>query len=190
MFDITFHSIPNDEKNVKFMHNIERISPNNIRGVTVMLDKSHFDSNICTYQELTYMFKKSNIDVDLQLVMLDDECDNYSTSQLDVYYQLIKTDRFQPFVVKFSDGSTSLMSHNQLYELTQQKYYRWKCNAGLDLIYVHNTGDVYRCDGFYNYGMKPEFNLNDGMQMLHNPTICPMANCPFEDNVHKWKIFR
>lgn len=190
MFDITFHSMPYDEKNVGFMQNIKSIDANHIRGITVMLDKSHFDSNIQTYNELKRMFDGYDVDVDLQLVMIGDKCDSYSHTQLDIYNSLVENDKFKPFNVKFDDGSIAMVSHNQLYQLTKQKHYRWKCNAGLDLVYIHNTGDVYRCDGFYNFSISPEFNLNDGMRIIKTPTLCPMSNCPFEDNVHKWRIFK
>ena len=55
---------------------------------------------------------------------------------------------------------------------------------------VYDDSTKLWCDGFYNFSISPEFNLNDGMRIIKTPTLCPMSNCPFEDNVHKWRIFK
>lgn len=176
-FDITFH---NDK-----IDNIYAIDVKSIRGITVMLDKDQFDTGIETFKKL----KKNFDDVDLQLVFIGDSIDSYTQQQLDEYHSLIEDDQDCLFSVQLVDGSIMKVSHNQLYELTNQKYMHWQCNAGKDLIYIHNTGNVYRCDGCYNANLKPEFNIYNGMKIIQTGTICPVKNCPFEDNVMKRRVF-
>ena len=48
-----------------------------------------------------------------------------------------------------------MVSHNQVYELTSQKYRHWLCQAGKDLLYVHVNGDIYCCDGYFNARKSP-----------------------------------
>lgn len=178
-FDITIH-----HRNI--IDKLQYISPYSIRGITVMLDKSSFDEDIKLFKIASTYFNH----VDLQLVFLGNELDDYSTQQMHMYEELTKKDNDLLFNVKFHDGNTASVSHNQLYDLTHQKYHNWYCNAGKDLMYIHNTGDTYRCDGYYNSNMPPEFNIYRGMKIFTNGTICKVENCPFEDNVAKQKVFR
>ena len=41
----------------------------------------------------------------------------------------------------------------------EYNYRGWKCNAGLDYIYVHADGNVYHRQSYYQYSYKPIYNM-------------------------------
>lgn len=68
-------------------------------------------------------------------------------------------------------------------------FYMWKCNAGLDFLYVHHDGKVHPCDendGIILY----DINKGGEFRFPHRPLICPRHDCPCLFDIYKEKIFK
>lgn len=62
------------------------------------------------------------------------------------------------------DGSDALTNpkNGEVTMPTPDYCYRgWMCRAGVDYIYVHVDGNVYRCQSYYQYGLAPLYNIVD-----------------------------
>ncbi len=187
-FDITYHHTQNNKLNESVIQNILNIDEKAIRGITVMLDKYIFDTCIEMYNFLRR--KKSNIDVDIQLIFIDGKIDTYTDSQLEKYNNMIHdtTDRY--FEIQYSNNEKQYVSHNELYDITREKYTMWKCNAGKDLLYIHVNGNVYCCDGHFNNKQKHLFNIYETTIYPNKCTLCRIESCPFQDDICKQNIFK
>jgi len=184
-FDISYHE-PDAKRNAKVLENIDTIPKSSIRGITVMLDKSRFDDNVRIFYELKTRYP--DIDVDFQQIIIGSELDSYSDEQLAKMAQMTGTEPHGDFQIK-TNRRTMNVSHNQIYEITRQKYKRWLCSAGVDLLYVHVDGKVYRCDGYFNGRMPSIGDIRGGIRLPSHPSVCEVENCPFQDNVTKRNVF-
>lgn len=79
-------------------------------------------------------------------------------------YNVIATD---------ANGDTHLMFASQLNEYNLHYWKGWSCNAGVDHIYVTETGDIYGglCENDY-LG-----NLHEEYALLNSPTECKREKC-------------
>lgn len=187
-FDISYHNI-NGKKNQSVIDRIYKTDSKNIRGVTIMIDKNSFDDDIEIFYQLQNDLK--NIDVDFQPVIIGDQIDTYSQKQIDILDSISEEDTCKVFKIKLKNGDEMDVSHNQIYQITKQKYKRWLCNAGLDLMYIHVDGNIYNCDGYFYAKMKPVGNIySNVLYMPNKKTLCDVENCPFQDNVRKIKVFK
>jgi hypothetical protein len=65
----------------------------------------------------------------------------------------------------------------------------WKCNAGLDYLYIHFDGTVHPCDendGIILY----DINKGGNFVFPSRPMICPRHTCPCLFDVYKEKVFK
>lgn len=93
-------------------------------------------------------------------------------------------------VVEYDDGSSQMVNDNHFFsDRKRLDFYMWKCNAGLDFLYVHHDGKVHPCDendGIVLY----DINKGGDFKFPKHPLICPRHDCPCLFDVYKEKIFK
>lgn len=190
LFDITYHLI-DGRKNQKVLDNIEKIYQYNgdsIRNINVMLDKNHFDQLMETFNYLVVAYRDKNIEP--RLILINETPDKYTDEQLFRFGQLIQKDDYRYFNVR-TNLSEYQVCHNQIYWMTNQIYTKWLCLAGKDALYIHNNGNIYCCEGYYDYfESTPLGNIFDGMFLPSKPTICNAKFCPYWTHMKKTRIFK
>jgi hypothetical protein len=91
-------------------------------------DADCFQMALDKFYELTN--KRSDIDIDLQIVIIKNKIFEYTEQQLDLYNSAAQVESFKPFRIEYLDGSIEKISHNAF---TNASYKNWLCNAGKEV---------------------------------------------------------
>jgi len=71
----------------------------------------------------------------------------------------------------------------------------WKCNAGLDCLYIHANGDIYPCESYYFATAANVFNGIIGniydctFKFPTHGILCKCTECAWSWNIFKQTIF-
>ena len=70
---------------------------------------------------------------------------------------------------------------NQYCNKYQESFINQICSAGYDTLYIHNTGDVYKCQNDFFYNLPRLYNINDNNAQFdinfYNPQKCICNYC-------------
>jgi hypothetical protein len=99
------------------------------------------------------------------------------------------------YICKFSDNTYNTISfYDVVYKLLHNnmnyRFKYWKCNAGIDRLYIHSNGNIYSCQQYYSKKTAPLFNIAssiDNFKLKH--VICPFETCCCDFDIYKKKIF-
>jgi len=96
--------------------------------------------------------------------------------------------------VTYENGETKRITFQEMYLNPMVNFHLWRCNAGLDYIYVHVNGDVYNCQSYYEHNLNPMYNIveNGGNYEIkcHIPCICQVDYCSCDFEIHKERILK
>lgn len=93
-------------------------------------------------------------------------------------------------VIEYDDGSCEIVNDNYFFSNRKRLDFKfWKCNAGVDYLYVHHDGKVHPCDendGIVLY----DINRGGAFKFPERPMICQMRDCPCLFDVYKERVFK
>ena len=194
----TWHGKQNDKQNLDYCKKMLRIPlkffENDQVEVRIMFENDNWDNAEEVFRQMCPLFKKW---VEISLVSdLDGKPYPYTKAQLDRYKELLMKLKYTRdfFTVRYRDGTEKQVSFNDMYLNPLVNFHLWRCNAGLDYIYVHCNGNVYNCQSYYEHDRKPICNIiqtqGEYKKELFKPTICSVDYCSCDFDVYKEKILR
>lgn len=192
----SWHRAPNDMLNWDYVEKMKKIPykyfTNDQVEVRIMMENDNWENSRKVFNELYPPFKKY---VEISLLSNNNGSPyRYTDKQLEEYRQLIILTKYKRdfFTVVYNDGSESQVSFSDMYLNPQVNFHLWKCNAGLDYLYVHVNGDVYNCQSYYEHNKKPICNIVDTngeyIKELYKPCICAVDYCSCDFDVTKERI--
>lgn len=194
----SWHGKKNDKQNLDYVKKITSIPyefyEKNMIEVRIMFEYENWKSSDMIFNLLFNKYKKW-IEISL-LTKNDGSIYPYTEDQIKTYHDYVKKLKYMRdfFTLVFSDGTKKQVSFNDMYLNSNVNFQLWKCNAGLDYIYIHVDGNVFNCQSYYEHGMKPICNLyeTDGIykKELFKPCICRVDYCSCDFDVHKEKILK
>lgn len=196
MIASSWHSKQDDLLNFDFVEKIKMIPQKFIDNyqveVRIMMENNNWENSKKVFKEL---YTKCKNIMELSLLLTNDgKPYKYTDRQLQEYknfLMLLKGNK-DYVMVTYENGEQKKIMSQDMYLDMNVNYHLWKCNAGLDYIYVHVNGDVYNCQSYYEHGLKPMYNIinNNGtyMQNMHKPCICRVDYCSCDFQIHKERI--
>lgn len=189
----SWHSLPNDLDNSRFIDDVIYVAHHINRRMhsRVMYEPYASKQSIKAFNML---HANSKTDVEFSLLVDAPQFKvEYSDEQLDEYLKCQNEvhQENNDICLKFDDGSSKLVGYYDLFKNDDVDFRFWKCNAGMDTLYVHSNGNAYPCPKFYTDNKKPIFNIyEDGMKLLTHPLICTFKNskCECDKEVMKQKV--
>jgi len=114
----------------------------------------------------------------------------YSEKELAEFNARSSQSEIRNTVVEYSDGSRDVVNDNYFFSNRGRLDFKfWKCNAGLDYLYVHHDGTVHPCDendGVVLY----DVNRGGDFAFPKRPVICQRHDCPCLFDVYKESVFK
>ena len=191
---MSWHGTEEDPKNIDFIKKALKLPDVFIHnGQVIELDLMAEQDNFRSFQfayELLHK-KYANTTCVWPVYTTDLVIGKYTDNQLQAYLQMTQFTKQNIFKVeKYEDDNN--VQHLRMVT-PEYNYQGWKCNAGLDYLYVHVNGDVYNCQSYYQYCQKPMYNIIETGGKAdfskHQPCICSAECCRFADyNVRREKI--
>ena len=181
----TWHGKINDKQNLDYCKKMLRVP-------LKFFENDNWDNAEEVFRQMCPLFKKW---VEISLVSdLDGKPYPYTKAQLDRYKELLMKLKYTRdfFTLRYRDGTEKQVSFNDMYLNPLVNFHLWRCNAGLDYIYVHCNGNVYNCQSYYQFNQLPLFNLKDlgdvNLADFLKPCKCNVQSCRFADyQVHREK---
>ena len=171
----------------EFIHKVVYLEQNfqkRMKDIIVMLDPKRFKQSIDVFDN----FKKKTSEVNVELAKIDNYV--YDAEQVKLYEERMQANR-RLYTIKYNDKTVEHLSFDKLTSNSEYIFKNWKCNAGLDLLYVHSNGDIYNCESYFEDKQKSLgsiYNLDDFNFNL-KPTICKCSFCSGDFHIYKQKIF-
>lgn len=194
----SWHGRKNDRQNLDYVRKIMsfpmRFYERNMIEVRIMYEFDNWDSSETVYNLLFQKYKRW-MEISL-LTKNDGTIYPYTGEQIETYRDHVKKLKYTRdfFTLVYSDGSKKNVSFNDMYLNSSVCFHLWKCNAGLDYIYVHVDGNVFNCQSYYEHGMKPICNVyetnGEYRKELFKPCICKVDYCSCDFDVYKEKILK
>ena len=127
--------------------------------IRIMFEHDNWDNSIRMFKLLLNKFRQ-RIEISL---LLDQNGKLYSYSKMQVkqYLDFVKELPFtsNELIIRYNDQSEKKIMYNGLFLDDKISYKGWKCNAGIDNLYIHVNGDVYNCERFYEQKHVPICNI-------------------------------
>lgn len=175
---MSWHGREDDKKNLNFIKKALQLPTRYIdRGQVVELDlmveQDNFENFKLAYKILkpkygafTYIWPVYTT----ELVIGE-----YTQAQLQSFQEMSNELSRNIFEISRSDGQLKMLT-------PAYNYLGWNCKAGEDYIYVHCDGNVYNCQSYYQFGMKPIFSINQPFDCsMLKPCACQVESCRFAD---------
>ena len=197
--DINFswHRIYNDKLNKQFYYKAQKFLQfiNNIKrdhcSFSVMYEPNNIINSLFIYK----MLNKIHPHTDLLMVGQPKKINNigrYQYSTIDYQtYKTILNNSIQPKEVNivYNDGSIeqfSILEMMNKLDKNELSFYNWKCNAGIDRLYIHSDGNVYSCQQYYENSLNPIMNIYTDSYVKPYPIKCQCELCICESFVNKY----
>lgn len=179
--NVTWHS-----KNRDFIEKINSLTEDEMKYVNlyVIMENHNINESVSVFDQLQERYNT-------EIIYLRKN-DNYT----DISYpehiltelknrELIISKRTPKTILKYKDGTIKKVE-DSFFTLNGDNFNMWCCNAGVDFVYVHHDGNVYRCDE----NDKPIYNINSSkrFQIPSHPIIC-RRDCPCLFDIKKKRIF-
>lgn len=194
----TWHGKANDKANLEYAKKMLRVPmkyfQNDQVEIRIMFENDNWDNAEVIFKQMYPLFKQW---IEISLVMGNDgKPYEYTIAQHRRYEEILKKLKYSRdfFTVKYEDGTEKQVSFNDMYLDPLVDFHLWRCNAGLDYIYVHCNGSVYNCQSYYEHDKKPICNIHltngEYKRELFKPTICQVEYCSCDFDVKKEKILK
>ena len=194
----SWHGKKNDKQNLDYVKKImsfpDEYYEKNMIEVRIMYEYDNWNSSETVYNLLFQKYKRW-MEISL-LTNNDGTIYPYNQEQVNTYREHVKDLKYTRdfFTLVYSDGTKKQVSFNDMYLNSQVCFHLWKCNAGLDYIYVHVDGNVFNCQSYYEHRMKPICNIyetnGEYKKELFKPCICRVDYCSCDFDVHKEKVLK
>ena len=191
---MSWHGVDEDLKNIDFIKKALKlpdlfIDNRQVIELDLMAEQDNFSSFQFAYDVLHKKYR--NTTCVWPVYTTDLVIGKYSDSQLQKYLQMTQFTKQNIFKVDKFENDKGIQHLRMV--TPEYNYKGWKCNAGLDYLYVHVNGDVYNCQSYYQYGQNPMYNIIETGGKAdfskHQPCICCAECCRFADyNVRREKI--
>ena len=186
---MSWHGKDDDKKNLAFVKKAlqlpdKYIELGQIVELDLMAEQDNFESFSLAFKMLQPKYKQTTCI--WPVYTTDLVIGDYTAQQLKLWQQMSTKLERQVFQVEYEDDGSLKMP------TPSYNYCGWKCNAGLDYIYVHCNGNVYNCQSYYQFNQLPLFNLKDlgdvNLADFLKPCKCNVQSCRFADyQVHREK---
>ena len=114
----------------------------------------------------------------------------YTESELAEFNSRSSQSEIRNTVIEYSNGSRDVVNDNYFFSNRKRLDFKfWKCNAGLDYMYVHYDGTMHPCDE--NDGVVL-YDMTKGGDFVFpkHPVICPRHDCPCLFDVYKESLLK
>ena len=194
---LTYHSMNSTE----FMHKLNQISQNadiDKYDIRIMVDPQNFEDFEKTISRALEICPNNTIpvpldtNVDGSIQFLNNTF--YTSYQLDRYHHwLSKCNDKTYFTIEYDDGTIGKISVNDAtnaYEFNHFKY--WKCNAGMEYMYIDQYGNVFTCITTVEQQRKLLHNiyLDQRFVLPTSPIICMRNECHCVWEVYKERVLK
>lgn len=197
----TWHGLSNDKSNEQFIDKIltliSNLSINDIENKLKIRIMYEIDNIINSINVFTFLnsFDKLKKQIEFSLLSnIKNTIFNYSNEQLNTFNILVNKYRtyLEKYKLTYNDNTVEILTYNDIDYNPMPKYsFRfWKCNAGLDSLYIHINGNIYPCETQYNIHKKLG-NIYDNKKFIvpSKGIICMSNICKCEWHVKKERIF-
>lgn len=192
----SWHAAPNDRMNWGYVERMAKVPMRffeaNQVEVRIMMENDNWESSRAAFRALYPRYKRW---IEISLLSNNDGTPyRYTKSQLEEFRQFIALTKYtrEFFTVEYADGTTRQVSFNDMYLNPNVNFHLWRCNAGLDYLYVHVNGDVYNCQSYYEHGRRRLYNIveNGGVYEADKakPCICSVDYCSCDFDVYKERV--
>ena len=114
----------------------------------------------------------------------------YTEKELADFNERSSQSEIRNTVVEYDDGSRRVVNDNYFFSNRGRLDFKfWKCNAGLDYLYVHHDGKVHPCDENDGAVLYDIYRGGD-FEFPARPVICPRHDCPCLFDVYKERLVR
>lgn len=190
----TWHSIKSDLYNMKFIEKILSIDESIFKHyyVTIMFEPDFIKQSLNAYNIIRNKYPYAhNIEPSLCIHKSGGQPYKYNNNDLKLFYDLCdKSQSYRTeFYVEYDNHNISKLTFNDLQGAKINSFKFWKCNAGLDFLYIHNNGNVYKCT--HDIFKKQHIcNIHDSNYNLPDKQIiCHYDYCPCNWETYREKIF-
>lgn len=193
----SWHSINSDMNNYSFIEKIKSIPfkyyTNNQMVIRIMMGNNDWE-----YAKNAFFELREKYNDYIEISLLTDKSGpmmEYSKEQLREFQELKSTTPYNKelFILEYEDGSIQKFSMQDLFLNPQLNFKFWKCEAGLNNLYIHVDGNIYNCQSYYETNLKPIYNLNDCKgeykKNMFKDCICKSQYCSCDFEVPKKRIF-
>lgn len=189
---LSWHSTIVDRYNKQYIDNICKLNRCFDQSILkqkvfciIMLEHKNFIEAIKAYKDC---ISSTTSDVSLALVSNTNayRC-QYLPYQMHMYYELIKHNSIyldNNIYVVDNTGQQYKINDNQLAQM-HLNFKNWKCNAGIDRLYVHCNGEVYPCQQYYESNMGSIGSIFNIDKLHFTQQICACNECNCEYNIEK-----
>lgn len=192
----SWHGTKTDGINHTFINNLGKLPEEYFQlgriEIRVLLEPRNWDNSRKVLDELLGKYGEM---VEICMVVKKDGTPfEYSEQQLEEYNQYIikNDDNFYHYTLVYSDGTTEDITTPSMVLSSHINFHLWRCNAGIDSLYVHVNGDVYVCQSYYEFKLGRLYNINDYngayLEEKMKPCICKSKYCSCNFYIEKEKI--
>lgn len=195
---ITWHGLKNDKLNKDFYDKAKQLRKTikycglHCKGLTlsIMYEPNNIVNSIMMFNLVSSLGYNTSILLVGSLNKINDTHRYvYSQSDLDKYFKLNSFTSYDIELVS-SAGVHKQLSFDQimfLIDTEQLSFINWKCNAGIDRLYVHCNGEVYPCQQYFESGINCQtYSIKDGYVVNNMPITCSSKVCWCEGYVKKY----
>jgi organic radical activating enzyme len=188
---LTYH--PHTDPNV-FIEKFAKFDENEydkIVSLPIMYRPGISEKSIYMFDLMKQRFPKFNA---LDFSLLDTNINfpkvQYTEKELEEFAKRVSQSGISNTVIEYDDNSQCIVNDNYFFANRKKLDFKfWKCNAGLDYLYIHFDGTVHPCDendGIILY----DINKGGNFVFPSRPMICPRHTCPCLFDVYKEKVFK
>jgi sulfatase maturation enzyme AslB (radical SAM superfamily) len=194
----SWHGTKSDPANSKYISKMLALPmkyfERDLIEVRIMFERDNWNNSVKAYELLLPRYKKW-----IEISLLTDKSGqpyHYTQGQIDLYHKFTRELKYVRdfFTLRYSDGTEKQVSFNDMYLNPLVNFHLWKCNSGLDYVYVHADGKVYNCQSYYEHGRNPICSLKETngeyVKELFKPCICSVDYCSCDFDVRKEKILK
>ena len=193
---LSWHGNNYDGKNDDYISKLDQLDQRFIHDervdIRIMAEKDNYANSRAAFTQLFPKYKNC-----IEFLALHDrkcQMDAYSPEQRADIAKLCKMTQNEEksFFIEENGKHKKSVSFNDLYLNPTIQYTSWKCQAGVEYVYVHSDGNVYNCQSYYEHSLPPLYNIysSNGKYLLdkHSPCICKVDYCTYDFDVRKEKI--
>lgn len=194
----TWHSLPNDAKNIGFITTLDNIDKqmidNGMVDIRIMVEHSRFKESCNVFSQLSLnpSYKKH---MQCGLISYGSyDKSSYTSNQLKVFEKMqskIDYNKLVEYDICYLDGHHEFIGFNDMFLDDSLSFNRWLCNAGKDYLYVHVNGSIYPCETYFYEKMQPVSNIYCINNIQMRNTLCRCKFCTSCDfGIKKCRIFK
>lgn len=203
-FDMSWHSLKNDFFNKKFYENVVFLEKfftkqhlNKHILYLIMFEPQHYNESVIIYKKIvqrhiceTLLIQVGNIEH-----ITNNFRYKYNQQSKKIYNEIVyKNNQYISKTTKviYDNGIEKVYSDIEMMQLNDKKIIDlkgWKCNAGIDRLYIHSNGTIYPCQEYYESNITDSYTsiYNKNFSLINKYQICKCNICSCEWYIKKWK---